>query len=153
MNSRSKVIVGLVLAYATYKTLRYLWTKNAANTAAKPRFKYRKWTKRDISQYTGAEERPILIALDGKVYDVTDGRGFYGPGCAYNVFAGRDASRLLAKQTFDDGVTEEEINAPIDSLDDLTDEDRESLDAYIGLFGVKYQCVGVLVEPTSDAQT
>ncbi|PIA15574.1 cytochrome b5 [Coemansia reversa NRRL 1564] len=151
MSSRSKIILGLGLAYATYKTLSYLWTKNTANTAAKPRFSYRKWTKRDISQYTGAEEKPILIALDGKVYDVTDGRSFYGPGCAYNVFAGRDASRLLATQTFDDGLTEEELDAPIDPLNDLTDDDRESLDAYIGLFGVKYQCVGVLVEPTSSA--
>ncbi|KAJ1743663.1 Dihydrodipicolinate synthase [Coemansia sp. RSA 1086] len=126
---------------------KFLWSKDAANSAAKSQFTYRKWTKRDISQYTGANNQPILIALDGKVYDVSLGRGFYGPGCAYNVFAGRDASRLLAKQEFDDGMTDAELDAPIDNLHDLTEEDREALDSYIGLFSVKYHCVGELVEP------
>ena len=33
----------------------------------------------------------------GKVFDVTGGASFYGPGGAYGVFAGTDASRGLAK--------------------------------------------------------
>ncbi|KAJ2655564.1 Dihydrodipicolinate synthase [Coemansia sp. RSA 1199] len=134
--------------YGTYKVFTYLWAKDKANTRAKRHtFACQHWTKRSISTYTGVNDTPILIALDGKVYDVSEGRGFYGPGCAYNVFAGRDASRLLAKQEFDDGMTDAELDAPIDKLDDLTEEDREALDSYIGLFSVKYQCVGDLVEP------
>ncbi|KAJ2159192.1 Dihydrodipicolinate synthase [Coemansia sp. RSA 552] len=153
----SRIVVTLILVYGTYRIAQYFWTKGAANAAAKPQIAtYRSWTKREISEYTGKDGTPILIALDGKVYDVSAGRGFYGPGCAYNVFAGRDASRLLAKQSFDEGISPEELDAPIDTLDDLTEEDRESLDAYIGLFTVKYRCVGDLVEPntvnSSDTQ-
>ncbi|KAJ1856001.1 Dihydrodipicolinate synthase [Coemansia sp. RSA 2131] len=148
MNNTQKILLTLSLAYGTYKVFTYLWAKDKANTRAKRHtFACQHWTKRSISTYTGVNDTPILIALDGKVYDVSEGRGFYGPGCAYNVFAGRDASRLLAKQEFDDGMTDAELDAPIDKLDDLTEEDREALDSYIGLFSVKYQCVGDLVEP------
>ncbi|KAJ2454348.1 Dihydrodipicolinate synthase [Coemansia sp. RSA 2336] len=147
MNNTARLVVAAALVYGTFRLAKFLWSKDAANAAAKSQFAYRKWTKREISQYTGADNQPILIALDGKVYDVSKGRGFYGPGCAYNVFAGRDASRLLAKQEFDEGMTDAELDSPIDSLDDLTEEDREALDSYIGLFSVKYHCVGELVEP------
>ncbi|KAJ1833620.1 Dihydrodipicolinate synthase [Coemansia sp. RSA 2706] len=147
MNDTGKLLLVLTLVYGTYRVAQYLWSKDAANSAAKPQFTYRQWTKRQIAEFTGADGKPILIALDGKVYDVSAGRGFYGPGSAYNVFAGRDASRLLAKQEFDDGVTEDELDAAIDSLDDLTDEDREALDSYVSLFSVKYHLVGELVEP------
>ncbi|KAJ2419039.1 Dihydrodipicolinate synthase, partial [Coemansia sp. RSA 2531] len=107
---------------------RFLWTKDALNFALKrsPQISYKSWTKRELSKYTGADNGPILIAVKGKVYDVSLGRGFYGTGCAYNVFAGRDASRLLATQSFDDGMTEAELDAPIDNLQDLTDEDLDA---------------------------
>ncbi|KAJ2711468.1 Dihydrodipicolinate synthase [Coemansia spiralis] len=151
MDDRVKITVGVAAAaYLAYRAARWVWAKDAANSAAKGRVPYGRWTKRQIAQYTGEDGAPILIALDGKVYDVSDGRGFYGPGGAYSVFAGRDASRLLATQSFDEGVTETELNAPIDPLDDLAGEDREGLDAYVGLFSVKYHCVGVLVEPTAS---
>ncbi|KAJ1732861.1 Dihydrodipicolinate synthase [Coemansia biformis] len=152
MYTRSKIALGVVTAYLAFRVARYLMAKDAANSAAKGQVAYGKWTKRDISQYTGADGKPVLIALDGKVYDVSEGRGFYGPGGAYSVFAGRDASRLLATQSFDDGMTEAELDAPIDPLDDLVGDDREGLNVYVGLFNVKYRCVGELVEPSADTQ-
>ncbi|KAJ2258763.1 Dihydrodipicolinate synthase [Coemansia sp. RSA 455] len=144
----TKAVLAFITLYGVYRLSKFLWTKDALNFALKrsPQIRYKSWTKRELSKYTGADNGPILIAVKGKVYDVSLGRGFYGTGCAYNVFAGRDASRLLATQSFDDGMTEAELDAPIDSLQDLTDEDLESLDAYVGLFTVKYQCVGDLIE-------
>lgn len=40
---------------------------------------------------------PIYMGCAGKVFDVTGGASFYGPGGAYGGFAGTDASRGLAK--------------------------------------------------------
>lgn len=45
----------------------------------------------------------ILLAIEGEVYDVTRGKNFYGPGGPYAIFAGRDASIGMAKQSFDLG--------------------------------------------------
>ncbi|KAJ1850926.1 Dihydrodipicolinate synthase [Coemansia sp. RSA 2703] len=147
--SITRTLIACLAVYGVYRGMRFLWLKDARNRAcSKAITGYRKWTKREISKYTGqTEDTPILIALKGKVYDVSAGRGFYGPGSAYNVFAGRDASRLLATQSFDDGITEEEILAPIDRLDDLSEDDMQSLDSYVGLYSVKYRLVGELVEP------
>lgn len=61
----------------------------------------------------------ILLAINGKVFDVTKGANFYGPGGPYGNFAGRDASRGMAKQSFDlDMLTP--LDKPLDKLEDLT---------------------------------
>ncbi|KAJ2146389.1 hypothetical protein IW136_000576 [Coemansia sp. RSA 678] len=56
----------------------------------------RVFTQQELAKYDGSNaELPILLAIEGDVYDVTLGRGFYGPGSTYNLFAGRDASRAF----------------------------------------------------------
>ncbi|CAL9079786.1 unnamed protein product, partial [Musa textilis] len=49
-----------------------------------------------------APSYPLLMAIKGQVYDVTQSTAvvpgmFYGPGGPYALFAGKDASRALAK--------------------------------------------------------
>ncbi|OLY79837.1 Damage response protein 1 [Smittium mucronatum] len=115
----------------------------------KARIQNKKFTKRTLSEFTGkGPNDPVLIAVKGVVYDVNmnGGRDFYGPGGPYSIFAGRDASRLFSLFEFDDGITEAELNSPIDPLDNLTADEEESLEAYIQLFKSKYKPVGVLVE-------
>ncbi|PVU90969.1 hypothetical protein BB561_004630 [Smittium simulii] len=106
-------------------------------------------TKRQLINFVGkTPEEPIYIAIRNKIYDVSvnEGRDFYGPGGAYSMFAGRDVSRLFSMFDFDGGVTEKELDAPIDPINDLTSEQEDSLDAYIQLFETKYKIVGELVE-------
>ncbi|KAJ2163632.1 hypothetical protein GGH15_004363 [Coemansia sp. RSA 562] len=56
----------------------------------------RVFTQQELAKYDGSNaELPILLAIEGDVYDVTLGRGFYGLGTTYNLFAGRDASRAF----------------------------------------------------------
>src|SRR3989338_8980860 len=71
-------------------------------------------TVEQLKEYNGSDHsKPILIGVDNVIFDVTRGKHFYGPGKAYALFAGRDASRALAKSSFD----EENLNdASIDSL-------------------------------------
>ncbi|KAJ2850288.1 hypothetical protein GGI22_005398 [Coemansia erecta] len=77
------------------------------------------FSQQELALYDGSNpELPLLLAVEGDVYDVTPGRGFYGPGSAYNIFVGRDASRAFgtnclsheAHRTHDTrGLTEAEL--------------------------------------------
>lgn len=70
-------------------------------------------TLKELRKYdgTGPDGR-VLTGVLGKIYDVTKGKRFYGPGGPYSGFAGRDASRGLA--TFS-------VDAITDEYDDLSD--------------------------------
>lgn len=72
----------------------------------------------DVSHIGYGDEDTILLAIMGKVYDVTNGRRFYGPHGSYSFFAGRDASRAYVTGCFKDaahltpdtrGLTKEEL--------------------------------------------
>ena len=53
-------------------------------------------TPRELSTMNGEDGRPLYLAIRGRIYDVTSGRSFYGPGRSYFHFVGRDASRAFA---------------------------------------------------------
>ena len=97
------------------------------------------WTVDDIAPYNGSTDEygPILFAADGEVYNVWKGRHFYGPGCEYHIFAGRDATRLLAKSKLEE-ETEEEKRKP------LTVAEKAALQGWIYTFKNKYEIVGKL---------
>lgn len=87
--------------------------------------------------------------MQGHVFDVTAGKSFYGPGGPYSNFAGRDASRGLAKNSFDEEMLTD-LDKPIDTLSDLTDEEKESLAGWANHFEGKYLLVGRLVNEGSE---
>ncbi|KAL6633896.1 hypothetical protein ACP70R_026567 [Stipagrostis hirtigluma subsp. patula] len=59
-------------------------------------------TEEELRAYDGSDpQKPLLMAIKGQIYDVTQSRMFYGPGGPYALFAGRDASRALAKMSFE----------------------------------------------------
>ncbi|CAG8439224.1 7432_t:CDS:2 [Ambispora leptoticha] len=106
---------------------------------------FREYTPKQLREFDGSTlQTKIYMGVCGKVYDVTKGRNFYGPDGPYGNFAGRDASRGLAKNSFDMEMLTP-VDQPIDTLEDLTREELESLRDWHAHFEGKYECVGKLV--------
>mmetsp|Transcript_22196 Transcript_22196/g.46830 ORF Transcript_22196/g.46830 Transcript_22196/m.46830 type:complete len:439 (+) Transcript_22196:220-1536(+) len=103
------------------------------------------WSESELQAFDGTSspDGPILLAADGVVYNVALSRNFYGPSGEYHAFAGRDASRLLAK-----GLTSAEDDTAKEAP--LSLAERAALAAWAFSFKSKYDAVGVL---RSAAQT
>ncbi len=100
----------------------------------------RDYTLSEIAVYDGSDpSKPLLIAIRGYVYDVTQGRDFYGPGGPYGMFAGKDCTRALAKMAFE----EELFTGELDGLDP---DEVDKLEEWIEMFEGKYRRVGRLLE-------
>lgn len=121
-----------------------------------PAIVFRTFTPRTLLPYNGRDEPRILFAVRGRVFDVTYGRQFYGPGSPYENFAGRDASRGLGMQSFDDEVLTKDLDGPLDKLEDFGPEEEEALRGWEEQFETKYLVVGRLVpvgeEPEEEKQ-
>ncbi|KAI9762157.1 MAG: hypothetical protein M4579_000637 [Chaenotheca gracillima] len=111
---------------------------------------FRTFTPPTLLPFSGANNTPIYFAVNGRVFDVSAGRNFYGPGGPYENFAGRDASRGLAKGSFDEDMLTENLEGPIDSLEDLSPDELEALRGWEERFEEKYLVVGRLVPVGSE---
>jgi predicted heme/steroid binding protein len=61
----------------------------------------KQYTDLDLKDYDGSNpDLPILLAVNGTIYDVSKGRRHYGPGGSYHFFAGADASRAFVTGCF-----------------------------------------------------
>lgn len=110
-----------------------------------PPLKKQDMTLQDIRKYDGTNtDGRILVAVNGKVFDVTQGKNFYGPGGPYHAFAGHDASRGLA--TFSVDSAKEEY----DDLSDLNPMEMESVREWEMQFTEKYHYVGRLLKPGEE---
>ncbi|KAG8381948.1 hypothetical protein BUALT_Bualt05G0025700 [Buddleja alternifolia] len=95
-------------------------------------------TPQQLKNYDGTDpSKPIYVAIRGRIFDVTTGNSFYGPGGSYSVFAGKDASRALAKMSKDE-------NDVVASLDGLTDKEIGVLNDWETKFEAKYPIVGTV---------
>ena len=68
---------------------------------------------------------------------MTAGRNFYGPGGPYENFAGRDATRGLACQSFDEEMLTKDLDGPLDDCSDLDAEQLENLQGWVERFDEK----------------
>jgi membrane-associated progesterone receptor component len=98
---------------------------------------FQTFTPRTLLKNNGTDNNPVYLAVRGKVYDVTSGRNFYGPGGPYENFAGRDATRGLACQSFDEEMLTKNLDGPLDTCEDLTPEQIENLNGWIERFDDK----------------
>lgn len=102
-----------------------------------------RFTPRTLSKFNGHDDEKIFIAIRGKVYDCTAGCQFYGPSGPYSNFAGHDASRGLALNSFEMEVVPD-WDKPMDDLKDLTPQQIDSLNEWEQHFANKYPVVGTL---------
>ena len=102
---------------------------------------------RELGQYNGEYNSKIYIGLQGKIYDVTSRRDLYGPKGRYKCFAGRDATRALAKLCFD----EADLSRGAD-IEGLEASQLKMLDEWVVKFQ-SYEVVGVLEYPSKKARS
>lgn len=63
-------------------------------------------TPEELSAFDGSDpEKPVYLAINGTIYDVSAGRHIYGPGGSYSFFAGADASRAFVTGCFAEDIT------------------------------------------------
>lgn len=134
------VLLSLFL-YLVYTRLR---PSAAPTLAASAPMVFKTFTPSTLRPFNGVDDPRVMLGVQGKVFDVTAGKSFYGPGGPYSNFAGRDASRGLAKNSFDEDMLTD-VDMPLDLLVDLTDEERGSLKEWAAHFEGKYLLVGRLV--------
>lgn len=82
-------------------------------------------TPEQLLAFDGSDPaKPIYLAINGKIFDVSAGGHTYGPGGSYSVFAGRDATRAFVTGCFMEDRTgdlrgAETIYVPIDDPDEI----------------------------------
>ena len=128
---------------------RYESTKTKSRTVPRgdPAFLPPKnwWRIEELEEYDGSGDvdGPILLAVDGLVFNVAKARDFYGPGGEYAVMGGKDASRYLAKNTVEPETQDEAAIA-------LNVAEKAALAAWKFSFEQKYDVLGRLVGPDQE---
>ncbi|KAJ0963816.1 hypothetical protein J5N97_028938 [Dioscorea zingiberensis] len=109
-------------------------------------------TEEELRVYDGTDpKKPLLMAIKGQIYDVSQSRMFYGPGGPYALFAGKDASRALAKMSFEEKDLTGDISGlgPFE-LEALQDWEYKFMSKYVKVGTIK-KTIPVVDESTADA--
>lgn len=93
----------------------------------------------ELAKADGLHSSKVYVAIKGTVFDVTRNAVTYGPGRGYHLFAGKDASRALAKSSLkaEDAIAEYE---------DLGEREKQVLNDWYKFFSLRYNIVGVLTK-------
>ncbi|KAJ3300739.1 hypothetical protein HK104_006037 [Borealophlyctis nickersoniae] len=107
--------------------------------------KERIFTDAELAQYDGSDpNKPVYLAINGKVYDVTAGRKHYGKGGSYSTFSGRDAARAYITGCFQTHLTHD--------LRGITEEQMKSLNHWTDFYekNNQYFYVGRVIHDPID---
>eukprot|EP01133_Synstelium_polycarpum_P015610 gene15610-18548_t len=133
-----EVLVGVLVCVIIYLVKSIWFTTPPPPPVRKPRVTVEKrdYTLSELADFTGANDRPVCLAILGKIYDVSPKRATYGPGGGYAIFAGHDATRCLAKSSFE--------TTDLNQMDtsSLTADEMESLNNWVSFFDERYEVVG-----------
>eukprot|EP00957_Ditylum_brightwellii_P031990 2425604-Ditylum_brightwellii.AAC.1 len=75
----------------------------------------------ECDEYDESNSSPLYLSIMGRIYDVTAGSNFYGPGGQYHSFVGKDATRAFAT-----GCLKEECM--VSTLDGLSEKELKEID-------------------------
>lgn len=105
-----------------------------------PKAEHRDYTRAELATFDGKDpDKPILFAIRRKIYDVTRGRTFYGPGGPYALFAGTCCTRAFALDSLElADITDDETG--------LTPAQLSRLEDWIDNFETKYGSIGSLID-------
>ncbi|RWS30203.1 membrane-associated progesterone receptor component 2-like protein, partial [Leptotrombidium deliense] len=143
-SSKLNIVLTLICAYLIYR----LFKKSSSDDSEDVEIikipeplQPHDMTLDELRKYDGkGEDGRICIGVNGKVYDCSKGRRFYGPDGPYASFAGHDATRALAD--FDVTAIKDEW----DECLDLTAAQKASVQEWEMQFSERYDLVGKLVK-------
>ncbi|KAH9950098.1 cytochrome b5 [Amylocystis lapponica] len=98
-----------------------------------------------LATYDGSStDKPLYLAIDGDVYDVSANRGMYGPGGSYHMMAGRDAARAYGTGCFTTHLTHD--------LRGLSEQETQGVQHWKNFYAAhkKYVKVGRVSHPPID---
>ena len=107
----------------------------------------------ELRNFTGQDGVPILVSMDGRIFDMTSAPEFYGKGSGYHVYAGREAGRALGKMTLINNKPQHAIDLREPWVDDLDAEQRKTKADWIKKFETKYKLVGTIRREPGAAST
>lgn len=103
-------------------------------------------SREQLKEFDGSDpDKPILLGMNGEVFDVSSGSQFYGKEASYNCFAGRDSTRALTLGSLDPADVEKGWDVS-DFNEQLQKAVKEQHEFYRG----KYPVVGKIKESMSS---
>lgn len=138
-------IIALIAYFVIKRVFLSRHSDEEIDSGANKPLEFTSYTPITLQKFNGTDDPKVLIGVRNQVFDVSAGRSFYGPGGPYANFAGRDASRGLAKSSFDPSMLTP-VDQPIDKLENLTPTELSTLADWEQLFKGKYPIVGELLE-------
>lgn len=104
------------------------------------------FTKEQLSKYDGTEESlGLYIGIYGRVYDVSSGRQYYGPGGTYSFFAGCDGTKAFVTGEFNE-------KGLIDDVSEFDSRRLLELHHWLEFYEKTYHFVGKLIGNFYDAK-
>ena len=95
-------------------------------------------TAAELALHDGTDaDRPIYLSILRKLYDVTDGVRYYGPGGRYHYLVGREVGRAMATGCFESSGLTYDVRG-------LSQEGLDAIGAWQSFYAGKYRMAGYL---------
>ncbi|KAM5532720.1 hypothetical protein V8D89_013612 [Ganoderma adspersum] len=134
-----------VVLAGKFFTGSFLWEQELPNLRQFVPTNQRLFSESLLAQYDGTDaEKPVFIAIDGDVYDVSSNRATYGPGGSYHMMAGKDAARAYGTGCFQTHLTHD--------LRGLSESEMRGVEHWKKFYtdSKKYWKVGRVTHPSID---